>query len=290
MTPLGFDFGQEFSVSDINNVGQAAGYGESWQHGARLVPGQALGWGNLPGYTHTQARGINDLGAMVGSAWNGEEPSRAVRFGTNFTYTLLPTLNVNQDAAAFRVNSAGTAVGLSSSKAVMWTSNNTLINLHSMLPAEATASQATDINDAGWITGHFYNNNLDFRAFRFNFETGMTFFDALPGDSYVNACAINNLGQIVGRSRRTESVGRFDAFIYDSNGVTNLNDLIAPSSGWILNDASDINDNGYIVGRGTFNGVETNYMLKPVPEPGSIMALTIGVAALLRRRSRFGSK
>lgn len=285
MTPLGFDFGQEFFAYDIADTNLVAGYSEGWQHGVRLKPGQAIGWGDLPGYDQTSARGINNLGAMVGAAWI-QDTARALRLNANFTYTLLPTLNVNEDSSAVRVNDAGVAVGHSSGNAVFWTAANTLINLHALLPNGTVFSSAQDINEAGWITGHFHDANLKFRGFRFNLETGMTFFNPLDNDTYVNASAINIHGQIVGRSRRNPYVGLMEAFIYDGTSTVSLNSLIDPNSGWVLNEATDINDNGYIVGKGTFQGVTTNFMLKPVPEPTTLIALGLGATTLLRRRHR----
>ncbi|MCU0316126.1 MAG: DUF3466 family protein [Fimbriimonadaceae bacterium] len=289
MTSLGFNFGQEFTGTDLNNLNQTSAYAEGWKHGARLIPGQAVGWGNLPGFTETEALGINDSGAMVGGAWN-QGTSRGVRFNVDFTYTLLPTLNALEDSRAFRVNNAGVAVGHSGERAVMWFANNSLFDLHSLLPAGTVWSSALDINEAGWITGHFHDSSDDFRGFRFNFETGMTFFDPLVGDSYLNVSGINNHGHVVGLSRRNHSVGLREAFIFDGDSVVSLNSLIAPNSGWVLNEASDINDNGYIVGRGHFQGVETNFLLKPVPEPASLVILGGGLLALVGRRRAKGSR
>ncbi|MBL8088239.1 MAG: hypothetical protein JNM85_09265 [Chthonomonas sp.] len=51
--------------------------------------------------------------------------------------------------------------------------------------------------------------------------------------------------------------------------------LVAPNSGWFLTGAQDINDNTYIVGRSSFQGVAIDYILTPVPEPSTV-ALALG--------------
>jgi hypothetical protein len=55
------------------------------------------------------------------------------------------------------------------------------------------------------------------------------------------------------------------AFIYDNkNGRRELNSLISPDSGWdTLERAFEISDNGSILGKGKFHGVEQYFLLTP---------------------------
>jgi hypothetical protein len=48
-----------------------------------------------------------------------------------------------------------------------------------------------------------------------------------------------------------------------ATGIQNLNTLIPPSSGWILHSAQAINDLGWIVGIGFYQGKFHAFMLKP---------------------------
>jgi hypothetical protein len=72
-----------------------------------------------------------------------------------------------------------------------------------------------------------------------------------------------------------------------------LNNLIAPGSGWLLGAAYAINDRGQIVGVGTHNGQDRAFLLTPVPEPGTwamLVALAIfGSLAAISRRWLSGS-
>lgn len=51
------------------------------------------------------------------------------------------------------------------------------------------------------------------------------------------------------------------AFLHDSGGMTDLNSLLPPGSGWELTLASAINDSGQIVGVGTHNGAVRAFLL-----------------------------
>jgi probable HAF family extracellular repeat protein len=57
--------------------------------------------------------------------------------------------------------------------------------------------------------------------------------------------AIENVGQVVGWSQVDDDV---HAFIWQDGVMTDLNVLIPSGSGWILRDASAINDAGEIAG------------------------------------------
>lgn len=62
--------------------------------------------------------------------------------------------------------------------------------------------------------------------------------------------------------------------------MVDLNSLIDPNSGWILQDATAINDNGQIAGFGLFNGQTRAFLLNAAPEPSAPCILAIGLGAL----------
>jgi probable HAF family extracellular repeat protein len=90
------------------------------------------------------------------------------------------------------------------------------------------------------------------------------------------ALDINNRGQIVGDSNNR-------AFLYQDGSMYDLNSLIDPSSGWVLESASAINDSGQIVGYGINSlGQEHAFLLSQIPEP--TMLLPLGLVALALKR------
>jgi probable HAF family extracellular repeat protein len=94
---------------------------------------------------------------------------------------------------------------------------------------------------------------------------------------------INNHGHIVGKAILG---GKARAYIYRDDIFTDLNSLIDPNSGWVLELANDINDKGQIVGDGIFNGEFRVFRLDPIPEPSTFALLvgTMGMSFLRRRR------
>jgi probable HAF family extracellular repeat protein len=98
---------------------------------------------------------------------------------------------------------------------------------------------------------------------------------------------INNVGDIVGWSW-INSMGDSRAVLWENAGpIVNLNDRIDVGSGWLLENATNINDAGQIVGTGELNGQSRAFLLTPVPEPQSvvIVGITIVLPLLARRRS-----
>ena len=96
---------------------------------------------------------------------------------------------------------------------------------------------------------------------------------------------INDLEEVVG-SRGSGNNSR--AFRWtEGEGVLDLNTLMDPSgAGWILRDASGLNNRGMIVGWGIRNGQSRVFLMTPVPEPATLAALGFGAALLLRRRRK----
>ncbi|MGA2678585.1 MAG: DUF3466 family protein [Sedimentisphaerales bacterium] len=151
-------------------------------------------------------------------------------------------------------------------------------------------SIAYSINDSGLIVGQADYSTVYTPILQSYYHACI--FDASGGGANIDlgtlgglksaALFVNNENQVVGYA--SDSSGQRKACLFDSTGQgnnINLNDLIDPSSGWILESANCINNNGWIVGYGTYNGLDQAFLL--TPEPTSAILLVIG-ATLLRRK------
>jgi probable HAF family extracellular repeat protein len=167
------------------------------------------------------------------------------------------------------INSKGQVIGQSDYRAFIW-QDGKITELPPLPDMETSVAKA--INDSGLAVGES-NDELHWekkRASRACIWDQKRNVTALPilGGNWSEAHAINNKGQIVGNSGGIqdyppESCGY--AVIWQDGKITDLNKLIPPNSGWILNEATGINDAGQIVGDGDYMGHTRAFLLTPIP-------------------------
>jgi probable HAF family extracellular repeat protein len=125
-------------------------------------------------------------------------------------------------------------------------------------------SIARSINENGWSVGSAQiAGNAAWRAFLLppeeTLDVNRDHLGTLGGDSHAIDLSIHLV--VVGVSRLADNTRH--AFVYDGTSLYDLNDLIPSDSGWVLNEASAINDDGLIVGTGTLGGQTRGFLLVP---------------------------
>ena len=273
-------------AKDINNSGQVTGRYYVEGHGG---PAHAFLYdpttnttkdlGTLGGEI-SQPEDINASGQVVGGAYLPPEPdgyqtSHAFIYDDNSGMQDLFSDPQRKYSHAMAINDSGTVVGDS---VCTNTSSNPQCppNEHSFLYKEDGSIQvlptlpggsqisAWDVNNSGQVVGWsqtvFTTEEGETvccaqHAFLYDEANGMQDLGTLPGRQSSEAVAINDSGDVVGMSSKP--------FLYKDGTMFDLNTLIPADSGWRIEQADDINNNGQIVGYGYLNGSQRAFLLTP---------------------------
>lgn len=143
----------------------------------------------------------------------------------------------------------------------------------------------TAMNDHGQIAGY----SEDSRPWIFDSATSTWKGFAMKA----GLVAINNLGVAVGSGQESSAPGsRVGAVITDGSSLRFLEDLVPADikRDYILLEGSGINDSGVIAVQGISRAPGAQpmqtFILTPVPEPGTLLAVGVGLATMIRRRRR----
>ncbi len=207
------------------------------------------------------ANAINDSGELAGEGEYENEP------GYSFFPFILPAGQAKlstgtEDMLYFNSELFGEyeARGLNASgQTVVWPNPAEPNNKDgsAVFPGGASVPFASDIhdgtyhpiNDKGWVVG---TDNTNFIFHAKLLENGKVIeLPPLPGDTESFAAAIDNNGDVVGSSRTSETCPH--AVLWRHGAYTkpvDLNKLLPAGTGWLLLGATDINDNGQVVGEG----------------------------------------
>lgn len=121
------------------------------------------------------------------------------------------------------------------------------------------------INDYNQVVGAIeLKTTKSEQAFVYSPSQGIRNLGTLGG-SNSQAYDINNHGVVVGSSTVAPDQEDERAFIWnETDGMTNLNELIPSNTEWKqLTTCWKINDNGWIIGSGIYQGCETGFLLIP---------------------------
>ena len=210
------------------------------------------------------------------------------------------------------------------SDGVLWKDANELVDLEKLTPGD-TFNIAVDINNSVKIVGNSGSSGSQ-QAFLWEEGQDIIELDSFPEDLTTTANAINNLDQVVGYSLDpigkyaflweqgvkmelvspgdesvataindlSTVVGNFStesntlACKWENGVMVDLNTLLPEGADWILIEAHDINNNGWIVGKGTNPDGEDHhgFLLISVTEPEIISAIIDITPEVLNLKSK----
>jgi probable HAF family extracellular repeat protein len=272
-----------------------------WIRGFVWRSGQLTDMGLLPGALangRSYAAAINDLGQVAGTASDSLNRMVPVLWQDGaFTEIGLPPWA--SSATLSDINEAGQLCGEAGGRAFLY-SGGQFLEIPGMDEVPVADSAAYGINEAGHVAGHMMTVSDDtYGAFLFDGVETRSIAATVQRGAY----DINDLGQIVGCVRTSLFAYTFKAFLWQGGALTylsspdglldpaayainnkgtivgyagfaarwkkgklaDLNKKIPAGSGWILREASDINEKGQIVGWGVHNGQTRAFLLTPAP-------------------------
>lgn len=281
LTDLGTLGGRQSLARAINASGDIVGWAYPAEDGLQRAVlwrgGQAIALGTF-GSHFSDARDINDDGIVVGSSFDAQGRERA--FWWDGTLHDLGTLGGTQ-ARAYAINDWGDIVGMAAPAsddrfhAFLGKRGSPLYDLGTL---GGKVSHAYDVSETGHVCGWSQVGWSPTESRAFLWEDGVMKDLGSAGGGYSAAFALNVHDEVVGRSTRAD--GQSVAFRWRSGQLVDLNALLPANSGWALQSASDIDDNGVIVGEGTFMGEARAFAMTPVTatsvtDPGAPAAVRL---------------
>jgi probable HAF family extracellular repeat protein len=290
-------------INDLRQIVGGSDNGAGQFHAFLYAGGTMSDLGTLGG-DRSEAFAINNHGTIVGDAGNGDPATFG--FGQAFSWSggtmhALGTLPGGAGSNAYAINNPGLIGGSSYEgpptvpeypfHAVTFSGGA----VNKIGASDLGDSAIYGLNDYGAAVGGIPASSLPHGSHAFLYEHGtitdLGVLDPLEDDSI--AADINNHGQIVGRAAVTIDPDHYGyhGFLWTGSGLVDLNTLIDPKSGWVITDASGINDASQISATACFGGVTGDCravrldLVPAVPEPGNwaMLALGLGLVGALRR-------
>ncbi len=192
--------------------------------------------GSLPGYSLSEALGINAAGQIVGTSRDGESQSRPFLWADG-VMTDLGTLG----------GSRGSANAISNTGLIVGESEDAYRTMHAFVWENGVMTDlgpgvAFAVNDQRQAVGCGFPTSPAPPCHAVLWQNGQVTDLGTVGGHSGSAYGINNAGQVVGSSLSTD--GFMHAFLWRGGTMTDLGGL----SGYQFSVAWDINDAGQVVG------------------------------------------
>jgi probable HAF family extracellular repeat protein len=274
---LGSIYGGDSFATNINDKGVIVGYTttpEKSLRGYLLGHGQMFDLGLLSSVTYDEAfsvaTDINEDGHIVGYSHTSENKIHGYYWTHEQGMVDMGSFTDGQ-SYAYSINDNGVAVGWAqvsekvAFRAFTWSVDK---GLEELSEPTGLSSAAYAINNHNVIAGASgagpLGQLLEAALWTKNGHIALGSFDGFP---FSGCHALNEIGQAVGWVYPTRhcEMKKGRAFIWDeTQGMQDLNFLIPEGSGWTLHKALGINNDGEIVGCGTFDGKLQAFLLTPV--------------------------
>ncbi len=261
-------------VTAVSPSGQVVGYARNgifdglsaiaWPNGATeatepsylaCYPSSACG----PNLNSSTPAGVNASGAIVGTQQISGPEWCTGQFGCG-----VPTRWPSLTGAPEEVGSfAGGGIAINASGAVL---SNAADGFHVTTGAGESVitclGQAFRINASETVIGETPEAHPQPALWSAGKCTTLPLLASTPESAGGVAAAINDAGLIVGRSG---AEGSSTAVEWNAGKVIDLNTMLAPGSGWVLEEAFAVNASGEILGVGKLNGEREYFLLAGQP-------------------------
>lgn len=269
----------------INDSGKVGGYEADYRGftaflysgGTMQIVDDLIAPGVVGMKNFSEACGINSSGQIAGLSIDTSGRGHAFLSSsgsvTVLCYGVATAINNNGQVVGQKVGTVFTG------DAFLY-SGGSLQDLGTLQAPYNYSSYALAVNDNGQVVGYSYASNYAEHAFLYSGDS-MTDLGTLAGETSSQANAINDSGLIVGQAYSNSEPAR--AFLDCDGTMEDLNSLTS-TSGWLLINATGINDNGQICGYGVNPQGQTDaFILDPIetPEPSTLVLIAAGGIVLL---------
>ncbi len=274
-------------VKGASDGGIVAGYAFGTGGRAGYVWDRHRGTVPIPGLELTELYDASDSGYVVGE-YSGQPGERSFRWSEGAGPERLPALRPGDTVEASQVNEKGEAAGrsmnsgLNREDAVFWRPDLTPVAMGTL----GTDWQygTADISNTSIVVGSSTGWGAT-QGFVWDEQNGMRKRISPIAPTHTSyVYGVNDVGLLVGEA---SDGTRLRGVLWEPDGQMRLlDDLLAPGyGGYRVTAGGDVNNLGQILAYAYLpSGQLRNVVLNPVPEPGMLAALALGLAALARRR------